>query len=98
METNRTIIDFAPDKKCYAPLWSYDEICVHCRCCNKNPEIRRKARLKYLKWWLNENLNFSNWADDYPALRKIQGKNVAHNIKRARRRIRYYLKTKKGGK
>jgi hypothetical protein len=43
MGTNRIVVDFPTNKKCYATLWSYGEICVHCGCCDKNPKIRRPA-------------------------------------------------------
>lgn len=76
-------------KKCYAVLWSYGEICVGCGCCHKDPKIRKPARLKYWKWWLQECLLFSDWADD-PETIKIQKRNNQANIREAKRRVKYY--------
>jgi len=82
-------IDYAAKKNCYATLWSYGEICVGCRCCDKNTKIRRKARLSFWKWWLDHNLNFNEWFDG-PKIKEIQKVNVAHEIIEARKKIRYY--------
>lgn len=37
-------------KKCYAVMWSYGEICVHCNCCGRFDRNRQgitEARLEY---------------------------------------------------
>jgi len=91
---SKIIIDVAASKKCYATLWSYGEICVHCNCCNKNTKIRRKARLKYWKWWLKHNMEF-NPGTKSPSLLALQKWNIQINIREARQKIRYYLDKKK---
>ena len=83
-------IDFAAKKNCYATLYSYGEICVGCGCCSTNKKIRRKARLKYWKYWLSDNLHFIQWATEYPEMLALQEKNVAINIKNARKMIKIY--------
>lgn len=80
----------AAKKKCYALLWSYGEICVHCGCCAKDKETRRKARLAYWQCWLEEQENFNRWIDN-PELRQLQEKNRKANIAEAKKRIRYYI-------
>jgi len=92
---NTLQIDVASLQKCYGALWSYGEICVYCDCCNKNTKIRRKARLKYWKWWLKQNLEFDLWAIESPTLLALQKKNVHRNIQEAQKKIRYYLDKKK---
>ena len=82
-------ICFQVQKNCYATLWSYGEICVGCGCCSKDVEVRRKARLEYWKWWLEEQLNFNYWSDN-PDVRAIQEANRKQNIIEAKRRVRYY--------
>ena len=83
-------IDSAAGKNCYATLWSYGEICVHCGCCSKDTEERRKARLIYWQRWLDDCLHFDQWANGHPNLIEIQKKNVKANIKWAKRRVKYY--------
>jgi hypothetical protein len=83
---------YSVQKNCYATLWSYGEICVGCRCCDKDPKIRRKVRLKYWKWWLKEQLEFDHWVKDDSRLLSIQEKNVKANIRQAKKRVKYYQK------
>ena len=83
-------IDFAAEKNCYATLWSYGQICVGCGCCSKDMEERRKARLEYWQWLLDDNLNFDRWADGHPDLIEIQKRNVKLNIKKAKGMVKYY--------
>ena len=52
-------IDRASIKDCYAPEWSYGEICVGCGCCSKDPIVRATARLRYHEIQLEEEKNFS---------------------------------------
>lgn len=85
------IICAAAKKKCYATMYSYGEICVGCGCCSPNTKIRRKARLKYWKFWLYENRHFNNWAPaEYPDMVALQKKNVSANIEHARKMVKVY--------
>lgn len=82
-------IDKPAKKNCYATLWSYGEICVHCGCCAKDTKTRRLARLEHWTWWLEEQEHFDRWMDD-PETRQIQEGNIKANIKEAKKRVRYY--------
>lgn len=83
-------IDTAEKKNCYAELYSYGEICVGCGCCSTNKKIRHKARLKYWKYRLHDNLHFSQWITEYPEMLALQKKNLSINIKNARKMIKIY--------
>lgn len=84
--------------KCYALLWSYGEICVGCGCCSPNKETRRKGRLAYWKWRRHELLHFDYWATGYPDLIALQRKNIAHDLKLARRMIKVYSAARRRGR
>ena len=84
------IIDRAAIKDCYAPEWSYGEICVGCGCCSKDPFVRAAARLRYHEIQLEEEKNFSGWWYDDPQTLEIQKRNVAANIKYHEEGIKKY--------
>lgn len=84
-------ISFSIQDNCYNIWETYGGICVWCGCCTKDRIKRTKSRLKLFERMLDESLNFNQWDDD-PELRAIQGKNVASDIKWARRRVAYYRK------
>lgn len=88
-EETRGIICVGAKPTCYAVLWSYGAICVGCGCCGPPSRERDEARLKYWRWWLEEQTGFDAWADD-ATLRATQEGNVAANLRQARRRVRYY--------
>jgi hypothetical protein len=74
-------IDFKASENCYAPLWSFGEICVGCDCCdrNKNKLDMYKSRLKYHRTQLDHNANFQHFST-MPNIRKIQEKNIEKSI------------------
>jgi hypothetical protein len=77
---------------CYATTDSYGEICVGCNCCGRFGKGLKmyKARLSYHMICLDDNENFSQWADGYPEMIKLQEKNIKINIKYHERRVKYY--------
>ena len=85
-------ICFPVEKKCYAGMWSYGEICVGCGCCAEPSPQRDEARLGYWLWDWDKHINFNYWSD-VPSIRELQGKNHKLNHKYISRRLRYY-KTK----
>jgi hypothetical protein len=82
-ESHKTsgFIDFATSENCYAPLWSFGEICVGCGCCdrNKNKLDMYKSRLKYHRTQLDHNANFQHFSI-IPNIRKMQEKNIKRSI------------------
>lgn len=80
-------ICFAANRKCYALLWSYGEICVGSNCCGqfgKGIEMW-KARLDYHTICLKDNIEFNRFQ---PGWEEIQRKNIAINIKYERAKIK----------
>lgn len=74
-------------KHCYAPQYSYGEICVYCNCCGRiNKKTMYKARLKFHKEMLKEQKNFSCWANTADMI-ALQKKNIGLNIKWHTRKI-----------
>lgn len=73
--------DYGVSENCIN-IYSYGEICVHCGCCEYEPnkEKRLDNQLEYYKERLFEEENFSNWHDD-AKIRKVQENNVKSNIK-----------------
>lgn len=86
------LADFETTDNCIN-IYSYGEICVHCGCCENEPNNRRRYinRLHYYKERLKDELHFCSWDDD-PYWRKVQEKNVKSDIDYLKKEIR---KTKK---
>lgn len=85
-------MSFATIEKCYAVMWSYGEICVHCNCCGRydNDEISvLEARLKYHKELLQQHLNFDSFVTGkkFKKYRHIQGINNLKSIRNERAKI-----------
>lgn len=81
--------------KCYAPEWSYGEICVGCNCCGRidpNKKAVKKARIRFLKSIIKETREFNLYSDD-PRVRKIQEVNVAENLKYDKARLAKLLRS-----
>lgn len=88
--------DFGVTDNCIN-IYSYGEICVHCGCCENEPNIKQRYinKLHYYKEILNDELHFDFWFDDEIA-RKFQERNVKRNIayhKKMIRQIKKILKT-----
>lgn len=79
-------------KRCWNLEDSYGEICVGCGCCSPDVKTRQESRLRVSKRHLQDELDFDNWADDFPRLKAIQERNRKSNIRYYKRRIRYYEK------
>ena len=90
----KSFVDVSVSKKCYAVMWSYGEICVGCNCCGRIEKGLKmwEARLNYHKEELERNLNFNQWAYDYPELMRVQKENMKQNISYEKSRIRYCKK------
>ena len=82
-------IDTCTKKNCWNFHDSCGEICVHCGCCSSNKLTRYRSRINCLKDWILETENFDMW-DDNPEWRKRQEKNIKNDIKRWKRKLRYY--------
>ena len=87
-------ISFSVTENCYAVVWSYGEICVHCNCCGRYEKGLKmwEARLNFHKIELERGLNFSNWAED-PRVVKTQKAIQKENISYERAKIRYCKRT-----
>lgn len=85
-------IDYAISENCINHL-TYGEICVHCGCCERNPDYRSRVinTIRYYKKCLNEERNFEQWYEN-EHWRKIQEENIRKNILYYKRKIRMYKK------
>lgn len=71
---------------CYAVMWSWGLICVHCGCCSKDPLTRTRARIRYNEELLKEREEFDAWVDD-PEGRAIQEQVIETDIRYFKRRL-----------
>ena len=83
-------VDEAAGDDCYALVWSYGMICVHCGCCSKDPLIQAKAKLEYHEEELSRTKNFTHWDYDNPDMLELQKKNVASDIEYESEKVNYY--------
>ena len=73
-------------KKCYALMWSYGEICVHCNCCGRfGRKGMWKARLDCCKQEVKRLKTFNNWREGFE---ELQRKNIAKDLKYFHREIK----------
>jgi len=82
-------ICYSINKNCWNLYDSYGEICVHCGCCSKDKDMRRKSRLELCERMLKNQLEFNDFSDS-SKLREIQENNNKSNIKYYKQRIKYY--------
>lgn len=84
-------ICFPVEKKCYATIWSYGNICVGCNCCGRQKKGLKmwEARLNFHKGELERNINFNQWAEGCPELIETQKTNIKINIAYQKAKIRY---------
>ena len=72
-------VDFGVTDNCIN-IHSYGTICVHCGCCENEPNVEKRLnnQLKYYNECIEENNNFSNWDSD-EKWRKVQEENIKKN-------------------
>ena len=88
-------IDFAVKGNCWnMEAYCYGN-CYGCGCCAKDKRQRYENRVQYLKDAIDEEEQFDAWGDDR-GLRAVQERNVKANIRRFKRKLRYYEKKLKG--
>lgn len=82
-------LDSPAREGCYNQFESYGMICVRCGCCSEDEKVRYTSRIALHKRLLQDDLTFDRWFDDEET-RKMQERNVAHNIAWNRERIAEY--------
>lgn len=80
-------VDFGVSENCIN-IWSYGVICVHCGCCENEPDLEKRLnnQLEYYSEMLEEEKNFSMWSD-IERIRSVQEKNVKDNIEYFKKKI-----------
>ena len=92
-------ICFSAERNCYAPGWTYGEICVGSNCCGQFGKGLKmwEARLNYNEEQLKGDLNFDSWHEGFEELQRLNKKaNISFDRKRIRdcRRMIKYFKSK----
>jgi len=84
-----SVVCYGALKDCYAITWSYGEICVGCNCCgriNSDKNKILKAKLRYAKEQLSEQLHFKNWGNT-PEIIRLQEYNLKENKRYWRKEV-----------
>lgn len=82
-------ISYSISEDCWnIEAWAYG-ICHHCGCCSKDKLERYESRIRLLEERLDDQRSFE-FLDESPERRSLQEKNIASNIKRIKRKLRYY--------
>ena len=85
-------------RNCYAVMWSYGEICVHCNCCGRYEKglWMWLARLRYHDCQLQVDENFDDYSEHWEALQRRNVKlNIAYDkrmIKKCEERIEHFVR------
>ena len=88
-ESMSAIIDIAVSEKCWNLRDSFGQICVGCGCCSDDNKTRYESRLACIERWIKHEEVFDLWDDD-PAMRELQERNRAENLRHYRIQRKYY--------